>query len=75
MNSEELSNAVNQARLQWEELGYPDNFRSMSPTGLGSTLVHIYHHESFPSGGRSFTADVTHPDGGGHLGRRRIHVV
>lgn len=75
MNSEELSDAVNQAKLQWEELGHPDNFRAMSQTSLGPTPVHIYHHESFPSGGRSFTADVTHPEGGQHLGRDRLHVA
>ena len=75
MNSEELTAAVNRAQLRWEEQGHPDDFRTTTQTNLGPAIVHIYHHETFPSGGRTFTADVRQPEGGQHLGRKRINIV
>lgn len=74
MNTQELNDVVDQARQKWERLECPDTFRIRVHSSLGRTLVHIYHHETFPAGGRSFTADVTHPKSGQHLGRKRIHI-
>ena len=75
MNSEKLTAAVNRAQLRWEEQGHPDDFRTTTRTNVGPILVHIFHHETFPSGGRSFTADVRQPEDGRLLGRHRIHIV
>ena len=75
MSGEELNAAVNRAQLRWEEQECPDDFRTTTRTSLGPTIVHIYHHETFPSGGRTFKADVRLPHNGEHLGRKRIHIV
>lgn len=75
MNNEELTAVVNQAQLRWGEQGCPDDFRTTAQTSIGPTIVNIYHHETFPSGGRSFTADVKQPEGGRHLGRLKIQIV
>ena len=75
MKSDELHGVVNQAHKQWKKMEYPDDFHAVAQTSLGPTLVHIYHHETFPSGGRTFTADVRQPEGGQHLGRLKIHIV
>ena len=75
MDSEELTDFVNRAQLRWEEQGCPDDFCTTTQTSIGPTIVNIYHHETFPSGGRTFTADVEQPEGGRHLGRLKIHIV
>ena len=75
MDNEELTAIVDRAQLGWEEQRCPDDFRTTTQTNLGSAIVHIYHHETFPSGGRTFIADVRQPEGGRHLGRLKVHIV
>ena len=75
MDDEELTAVVNRAQLRWEEQGCPDDFRTTTQTSIGPTIVNIHHHESFPSGGCTFTADVGQPENGRSLGRLKIHIV
>ena len=43
----------------WRQAGNPDDYGCGINLLNGETIhVHVYHRETFPSGGRVFTADV-----------------
>lgn len=73
MTDREMNQALNHALKTWEQTGQPDKFTATVQPGNGQAKVHIYHHETHPSGGQTFTADITELPSGKHAGRQRIH--
>ena len=78
-----IDQAISAARKLWGRGNRPDSFKTKVPTGNpgeSSLLsVHIYHHETFQMGARSFTADVrslpdTPEQPGELLHRSRLHI-
>ncbi len=52
--------AIKTAAKAWAEQDYPEDFRTEARDETGRNVhVHIYHHETFDAGGRTFNVDVT----------------
>lgn len=84
MTPQSIDTAINNAKARWNRNNQPDRFITRTPTRNGDVLehvnVHIYHHETFPLGGQTFTIDVrTLPDDrqnpGELLHRTRFHLA
>ena len=55
-----VKTAITTAAKAWAEQEYPDDFRTEARDETGQNVhVHIYHHETFDAGGRTFNVDVT----------------
>ena len=86
MNKDQIAQVLDTAETKWEQAGAKDMFttRLKVPDDPNETEVNvqIYHHETFPLGGRTYTADLRSlpPEGKtvaeGHLIKRhRFHRV
>ena len=73
MTGKETDEAVDKALAMTEDDSDLEEFSATVKVGNKQARVHIYHHETHPSGGQTFTADVTELPSGQHAGRRRIH--
>ena len=86
MEQPSIEHAFQVAKKQWKDRETPPRMTiRIKPTGDVDTpvvKVIIYHHETFPSGGQSFTADMRKlPDAGQRategelIARRRFHLI
>ena len=69
--------AARQVIQDWESHGHKDSFAGQADDGTGNRVhVQVYHHETFPEGGRIFTIDVRPAEGSpGLLERMKISLV
>ena len=62
MEQKALDTAIGAATMRWRRNKQPNSFRTKVPTRHKDVIehvqVHIYHHETFPQGGQTFTVDV-----------------
>ena len=84
MEQRALDHAVDTAKIRWHRNKRPDTFRTKVATKNGDQTehvnVHIYHHETFPLGGQTFTVDVRtlpdhHEQPGNLLHRDRLNLA
>ena len=79
MEQDAINSAIRKARARWEDEQKPDRFHTTVEAKLNESPeninVHIYHHETFPLGAKSFTVDVRSlpdtPQNPGRLLRRQ----
>ena len=61
-NQTAINIAIETATMRWRRNKQPNTFRTKVPTRQRDVIehvqVHIYHHETFPQGGQTFTVDV-----------------
>ena len=84
MEQKAINTVINTATLRWHRNKQPGTFRTKVATRKDENIehvnVHIYHHETFPLGGQSFTVDVRNLPGqqeqyGELVHRDRIHLT
>ena len=68
---------MEKAIREWAGDGHNDSFGTdFNSEDEGTIHVHIYHHETFPQGGQSFTVDLRpERDSQTLLERRRVTLV